>query len=799
MNKEKGTDVTSSSNTYRSPGEDIEQIIDAPPTPIVKFAPGGHHMVMINYSLTPPLEMVARPFHKLGGLRIDADTGTARRTYNMFDITITHVDSGESFTVGLPEHGIRICTASWSPDGSRLVYTILTEEGIELWGIEIAEQKNHRLAPDLLLNDTLGRELHWAPGSRDLYILAVPEGRPAAPEAPRVPVGPKIQQTRGQEKQNRTYTDLLEDEFSDALFTHYTTSQVWRVDTLGERAPEKVGGEAMYNWVSSSPDGMYLMVKKTLAPFSRTVPAYFFAYSLELWTAAGEHIRTITEQPVADAIPIQGVRTGPRHFGWQPLEDATMYWAECLDNGDPKVKVEHREKLLSLSAPFTDAPTELARLKERYRGSSWLDRPGVALVTEYDWERRWLTTRLWDWNTEGSEPRVIFDLSVHERYNHPGSPFTRKLPTGKNVISVFDGSKIYLAGDGATPDGDRPFLDLFDLETLESERIFHSSDTQYETLAGFGPRPEQGEGVDERARDLVIWRESPTTPPNYIRIDHDTGEERALTAFADPHPQLTGVTKQLLKYEREDGVPLSGTLYLPPGYKEGDKLPLVIWAYPIEYSDAATAGQVRAAPTRFTRLAMTSSLMFLTRGYAVLDRATMPVVGDPETMNDTFVEQIVDAAKSSVDAVDELGVIDRDRVAVAGHSYGAFMTANLLAHCDFFRAGIARSGAYNRSLTPFGFQSERRTLWQAPDVYTNLSPFFHADKIKTPLLMIHGEDDPNSGTYPLQSRRLFHAMEGLGGNARLIVLPHEGHGYRARESVLHVLAEQFDWLEEHMG
>ena len=791
--------MTTSQNTYRSPGEDIEQIIDAPPTPIVKFGPGGHHMAMVNYSLTPPLEMIARPFHKLGGMRIDADTGTARRTYNMFDITITHVDSGESFTIDLPEHGIRICTVSWAPNGERLVYTILTDEGLELWGIEIAEQKSHRLAPALRLNDTLGRELHWAPGSQHLYVLTVPSDRGAAPTAPRVPRGPKVQQTRGEEKQNRTYTDLLEDDFGDALFEHYATSELWRVSALGEvaSASEKIGDAAMYNWAASSPDGNFLMIKKTLAPFSRVVPAYFFAFSLEIWTRDGEHVRTITEQPVADAIPIQGVRTGPRRPGWQPLEDATMYWVECLDGGDPNVKVEHREQMFALRAPFDGEPEMIARIEERYSGATWFDRKGLAMITEYDRDRRWTTTRLWDFSADAdAEPRVIFDRSVHDRYSDPGSPISRKLPTGKNVVPIYDGSKIYLAGDGATPEGDRPYLDMFDLQTLESERVFHSSDTRYETLAGFGPRPEGG---DERTRDLIIWRESPTTPPNYIRIDRESGDEVALTAFADPHPQLTGLSKQLLKYEREgDQCPLSGTLYLPPGYKEGDKLPLVIWAYPMEYNDAATAGQVRAAPTRFTRLAMTSSLMFLTRGYAVLDRATMPVVGEPETMNDTFVEQIIGAAKGAIDAVDALGVIDRERVAVAGHSYGAFMTANLLAHCDLFKAGIARSGAYNRSLTPFGFQAERRTLWQAPDTYVALSPFFHADKIKTPLLMIHGEDDPNSGTYPLQSRRLFHALEGLGGNARLVVLPYEGHGYRAKESVLHVLAEQFDWLDEYL-
>ena len=231
-----------------------------------------------------------------------------------------------------------------------------------------------------------------------------------------------------------------------------------------------------------------------------------------------------------------------------------------------------------------------------------------------------------------------------------------------------------------------------------------------------------------------------------------------------------------LTYKRADGVPLSFELYLLPDYGPGTRLPTLIWAYPREFNDADTAGQVFGSSKRFTEVTGYSQLFHVLNGFAVLDNASMPVVGDVDTVNDTYIKQIVDDAKAAIDKAAEMGVTDPARVAVVGHSYGAFMTANLLAHCDLFKAGIAESGAHNRTLTPFGFQSERRTIWQAPDVYIKMSPFMYADKIKTPMLLIHGEADDNDGTFPIQSDRMYQAIRGNGGVARLVFLPFEAHG-----------------------
>jgi len=593
-----------------------------------------------------------------------------------------------------------------------------------------------------------------------------------------------VEDTAGKAATNRTYQDLLRNGADEALFEYFATSRLAIVDLEGQA--RSLGEAALYSSAAPSPDGAHVLVERLRRPFSYTVPYYRFARIIEVLDAKAKVVRRVADQEIADEIPIQGVRAGPRRVHWQPGQPSTLVWTEALDGGDPREEVEHRDRLMSHAAPFADTPEERLRVQHRLRGVEWTENPGQVLVSEYDRDRRWITTRLFELDQIESEPRVLFDRSARDVYAHPGWPVTEVRPDGSEVVIVDEGH-IFLAGNGASPEGDRPFLDRYELATGASERVMHSKGEQHQRFVDF---------VGEGHGTLLVRRESAHDPPNFF-VQESKGE-RQLTTFADPHPQLTGIRKEILNYTRRDGIPLSGTLYLPPSYEEGQRLPLVIWAYPLEYNDGDTAGQVRAAPRTFTRLSGTSSLMFLTQGYAVLSNATMPIVGDPKTMNDGFLDQVLWSAEAAIDAAVDAGVADRDRVGVAGHSYGAFMTANLLAHGDSFRAGIARSGAYNRSLTPFGFQSERRTLWEATETYVNVSPFFAADQIDEPLLLIHGEVDNNSGTFPLQSQRLFHALEGTGGTARLVMLPGESHGYVARESVLHVLAESFEWFDVHV-
>jgi dipeptidyl aminopeptidase/acylaminoacyl peptidase len=545
----------------------------------------------------------------------------------------------------------------------------------------------------------------------------------------------------------------------------------------------------MYLSAEFSPDERYLLVTKLKKPFSYRVPYFLFARTVEVLDPAGKSVRIVADLPISDEIPRQGVAIGPRAVDWQPLKPATLVWVEALDGGDPLKKVPSREKVMRLAAPFSESPAEVLRVKHRFNSLFWTAKADEALLAEYDRDRRWRTVSLVGFAAHGAPPKVVFDLSANDAYKDPGTPVFDRRPDGQRVL-LQDGDAIYLAGTGATESGNRPFLDLMNLTTLRKERLFRCGDKGYEQFVSFA-------GASRGS--ILLRSESKTNPPNYVVLDVKSGKRKRVTDFPDTTPQVTRMSKELIRYSRKGGVALSGTLYLPPDYKPGTRLPLLLWAYPLEYSDADTAGQVRGSSQTFTRLNGATPIFFALHGYAVLNDATMPVVGDPETVNNTYIEQITDSARAAIEKLDAMGVIDRKRVCVAGHSYGAFMTANLLAHSDLFAAGIARSGAYNRSLTPFGFQTERRSYWEATDLYTKISPFTYADRIKKPLLLIHGEADDNSGTFPIQSERLFEAIRGNGGTARLVLLPNEAHGYRARESILDTLAEMLDWADRYVG
>jgi dipeptidyl aminopeptidase/acylaminoacyl peptidase len=771
--------------SYRLPAPEIVRMIDAPPPPRVSLSPRRDAMLLVDYEANPPLELLARPLHRLAGLRIDATLGARQRASRNTRLTWLRLADGSRRTVPLPE-GSFIGFPVWSPDGSRCAFTRDTENGVELWVADLTTGEAKAI-PSLLLNDVTGPALEWRKDSQSLLVRTVPPARGVAPASPRVPAGPMVEETTGKKSKPPTYQDLLRTAQDDALFAYYATSQLGVVEVVTGRFTS-LGEPGIFTETEFSPDESHLLTIRLKAPYSHRVPYFYFARSIEVRDATGKIVRTVAELPVADDVPTQGVPTGPRLVRWQALHPARLLWVEALDGGDPLRKVPHRDALFAWGTPFDGKSRELLRLTHRLSDLTWLAQRDQVLLEEHDRDRRWNTTALLDLSRPAESRRVVFDLSAQDVYKNPGQPLMERLPDGQSVACQ-DGDFIYLAGEGASPRGHRPFLDRFNLATLAKERLFESREGALESVVAFV------EGNRER---LLLRHESRTEPPNYFIFERKGGRRVARTDFRDPAPALTAASKELLKYRRADGVELSGMLYLPAGYQAGTRLPTVIWAYPLEYSDASTAGQVRESPQAFTFFRGTSPLFFLTQSYAVLMNATMPVVGDPETMNNTYIEQVVGAARAAVDTLVERGVTDPRRVLVAGHSYGAFMTANLLAHSELFAAGIARSGAYNRTLTPFGFQSERRSLWEAPDIYAKVSPFMHAEKIQRPLLLTHGELDNNTGTHPIQSERLYQAIRGHGGTARLVVLPYESHGYAARESVLHVLAEMLDWAEQYV-
>ncbi|MDX1933790.1 MAG: prolyl oligopeptidase family serine peptidase [Capsulimonadales bacterium] len=774
---------------YRLPPQAVVDILDTPPTPVLTLSPDRRTMMLVEYQAYPSIELLARPFLKLGGIRVDPQLSATQRTIEYTGLTLLDVaDATQRPVTGLPD-GAKIGVPSWSLDSRRFAFTRDTESGVEVW-VGDTETAACRPLTGFHTTDVLAGPFAWLDDSRHLLVASVPVDRGAPPEEPGIPSGPIIQETAGKQVRASTYQDLLQSPHEERLFAYYGTSQLILVDTdTGAILP--LGNPDLLLSVAPSPSEDYLLVTRLKRPFSYRVPYFYFSRTIEVWDRAGRTVRVIADHPVSDEVPQQGVPTGPRSVLWQAKHPATLLWAEALDGGDPLAKVPHRDRLLRLAAPFEEEPTELLRLNERYAGWDWTDRPDEVLLGEYHRDRRWRTTYRLSLNRP-DEKTTLFDLSVNDAYNDPGSFVYRMNPDGERVM-LQDGDDAYLTGRGATPEGDRPFLDRIHLPTGERTRLFECDPDSYSGFVAFvGPENDRDE--------IMISHQTPTRPTNYFVLNLATGERRALTDFTDPHPQLTGLKKELVRYTRADGVPLSGRLYLPPGYdpERDGPLPLILWAYPMEYSDAATAGQVRGSDRTFTRMAGTSQLWFVTQGYAVLNDATMPVVGDPETMNDTFVEQIVGAAEAAIAEMVRRGIADPTRVVVGGHSYGAFMTANLLAHApERFAAGIARSGAYNRTLTPFGFQSERRSFWEAREIYMNLSPFTHADRIKSPILLIHGQNDNNPGTHTLQSERFYQALQATGATARLVLLPHESHGYRARESVLHTLYEMFSWADRY--
>ncbi|HEX7281567.1 MAG TPA: prolyl oligopeptidase family serine peptidase [Vicinamibacterales bacterium] len=765
---------------YLLPPKEIVDILDAPPPPTVEVSPSRDMVVLIERASMPSIADLAQPMHRVAGLRINPRTNGPHRAQLARALTLKTIADGNEKKVTLPPNP-KLSWIGFSPDGRRFAFTQQRDSGIELWIGESASGQA-KAVTTAQLNAVNGTPCEWVADGGSLLCEFVAPNRGAAPTAG-VPTGPNVQEHRGGTAPVRTYQDLLASAHDEALFDYYATSQLAFVDAAGgQRTP--VGAPAIFVTAAPSPDGQFILVRKARRPYSWLVPYTNFPASIEVWDRAGTTVKHVAQLPVADNVPNGGVLPGPRSFQWQPLAPATVVWAEALDNGDPKAKVPHRDKVMTMSAPFTAAPAEIARTEYRYAGVSWTDN-GAALLTENDRTRRW--TRTWVIDKPGAAPRKLWDRSQEDSYNNPGTPQRRERASGLSTVRQ-NGSSIYVAGAGASPEGARPFIDRLDLSTLKTERLFQTTGRSYETVL---------EVLSDDGSLILTRHETRNDPPNIYVRDLKSGARRAITSYADPAPQLKSIQKQLVTYKRKDGVELSATIITPPGWTPAQgPLPTLLWAYPREFTDPNNAGQVTGSADRYTSISGASHLLFLTQGYAIIDDPTMPIVGPGETANDTYVEQLVSSAQAAVDRAVELGVTDRNRVVAGGHSYGGFMTANLLAHSDIFRAGLARSGAYNRTLTPFGFQNEQRTFWEVPHIYAAMSPFNFAHKVNEPILLLHGEADDNSGTFPIQSERFYMALKGHGAIVRYVTLPHEAHGYAARESVLHAVAEMLNWANE---
>jgi dipeptidyl aminopeptidase/acylaminoacyl peptidase len=772
---------------YQVPAKELVDIADALATPGPVVGPGDW-VLMARGATLLTIEDLSQPELRLGGYRFNPNTHEQTRAGYANDVFFLNAATGEKKSIaGLPSP-LRVRNMTWSPDGNRVAFTIATNAGVGLWTADVATGRAARVG-NVVLNATHPRRpFEWL-GNRSLLVRAVPSKRAPLPQAPGVPAGPLVQENLGRRTPSRTLQDLLKDEHDAALFEHHLQSQLVAVSLDG--TTRNIGAPGLIVRAEPSPDGAYLLVETTKRPFSYIVNEARFPRTIEVWTKDGKAVRTIADLPLTDTVipDRDAAPEGPRSISWRADDGATVYWVEAQDKGNPRNEAAIRDKVLMLAAPFTGKPTELASLALRYGGVIWGNND-LALVAE----RWWKTRRVKTYRVKPSNPgplELIQDWSYEDRYNNPGTPVTRTTDRGTKVLRLTNnGTAFYLTGEGASPEGDRPFVDRFDLDEKKATRLWRSEGQQYEFPSHL---------LDDNR--VLTRRETPTEPPNMYVRDLSAKTAKALTNFPHPMPQIAAAKKELIRYERADGVKLTAELYTPPGYdpaRDG-RLPVLMWAYPEEFLTEDAASQVTTSPHRFIRANIGGALPFLMRGYAIFNDPSMPIIGrDGAQPNDTYIEQLIAGATAAVEEVVKRGIGDRDRIAVGGHSYGAFMTANLLAHTDLFRAGIARSGAYNRTLTPFTFQAEERTFWEASDTYIRMSPFMNANKINEPILLIHGAADDNSGSYPIQSERLFQALKGLGGTARLVMLPHEAHGYRARESVLHMLWEMDRWLETYV-
>ncbi len=778
---------------YQTPPAPIAQILDSAPTPGVIVSPDRKVLAQLGRENLPTIAAVSEPILRLGGYRINPrNNGPIEARANWLNaLAFEDVATGKVRPVALPA-GARFFATNWSPDGSKLAFVMDAKAGLELWVADV-KTATARKVTDAAVNATFGAGYDWLPDGSGLMVQTVIAGRGAPPAADATPTGPTIQESKGKVAAIRTYQDLLANAHDEALFDYYFASQLTRVGLDGKTVA--VGAPGMISNVEISPDGQHLLISRLKRPYSYLVPAGLFPTEISVAAIDGKVEKVLVDRPLADTLPaaFDAVVTGPRSVSWRADAPAILVWAEAQDGGEPRKKVAVHDSVFTLAAPFSAAPTKLIDLDQRYRGVEW-GRADFALVVTRWWQTRMEKRIAIDPSKPGAAGRVLVERNYQDRYNDPGDVLTRRDAHGEPLLHFTpDGKAVFVRGDGASAKGEYPFIGRMEVADGKNSRLWQAQAPYYELPIAL---------ADEAGKSVIPRRESAKDQPNYyVHALAKGAKPRALTAFPDRAPQFAGVAKQTITYKRADGVTLSGVLYLPAGYdkaKDGP-LPLLMWAYPAEFTDAAVAGQTVDEGNRFTRPAGISHLFLLTQGYAVLDNPSFPIIGqNGAEPNDTYIQQLVADAQAAVDAVVALGVADRDKIAVGGHSYGAFMTANLLAHTRLFRAGIARSGAYNRTLTPFGFQAEQRTYWEATDTYTKMSPFTYATDIKDPILLIHGEADDNSGTFPIQSERFYAALKGAGATVRYVTLPNEPHGYRALESTKHTLWEMTQWMDKYV-
>ncbi|MGE5354744.1 MAG: S9 family peptidase [Deltaproteobacteria bacterium] len=780
--------------TYQKPSAEILALADYERAPSVSMDTKKEYMLLQYRNTYKTLDDLNQEEMRLGGLRINPVTNISSTVSYINNLKLKKINDIKNEPVqiaGLPAQP-KIAGISWSPDDSKIAFTNTTATGVELWVIDILSSKATRLT-EAGLNVNVGNAFSWFGDSKSLLVRMIPKDRKPLIDAKKdLPSGPIVSLAEGKTSQNRTFQDLLKNKTDELNFVTLVNSELYRITLDGNKSLFK--SSDLFVGQSFSPDGNFILISTISTPFSYIVPWSRFPMKTVVYNLDGKEVKVVNEVPLTEVMPkgFAAVRTGKRNMGWRADKPATLFYIVALDNGDPSKSVDYRDELFIWDAPFINPPTSLAKTQQRFSGVTW-GNDNIAILSDSWYDTRNVKTYLFNPSMPSDKPKIIFDRNYQDIYSDPGRFETRENEFARDVLAI-ENNKLFLLGEGHSKEGQFPFIDEFDLTTFKTNRIYQSK---------FTNKKEDIYSIEDfkKGVSLVMIQSKNEYPNFYFRNFRQKDKIQQITFNKNPFESIKDVEKQVLKYKRADGVELSGTLYLPSGYDKAkkEKLPLLIWAYPEEFKDKSSAGQSAINPNEFTFPYYGSFVYYVTKGYIVLDDASFPIIGEgSKEPNDNFVEQLVANAKAAIDAVDSLGYIDRSKVAVGGHSYGAFMTANLLTHSDLFACGIARSGAYNRTLTPFGFQSEQRNYWDAPEIYNGMSPFYTANKMKKPILLVHGEADNNPGTFTLQTERYFQALKGLGANARMVILPKESHGYEAKENILHLLWEQEQFLDKHL-
>ena len=777
------------STNYQKPAKEVADLLLAPPTPTISIDGKAQYMLVMERSFYPIVEELGQPEFKIAGIRINPNNFSLSRQNFIKQLSLKNLVTGKMISIaGLPNN-LSALNPTWNPSENKIAFYNITATAVDVWVIDIKTSTCSKINKNAA-NIVLSSSLIWLDDATVLYKINTHTAAQMS-KKPITPKGPTIQESLGKVAPSVTYQDLIKSPYDEYAFEYLATAQLVKNNAGVET---KIGAPAIISSIDLSPDKKYFLTRTINKPFSYLVTVYGFATTVNVTDLNGKIVKTIADLASAETTPsgYDNVQNVARAFDWKDDEAATIIYALPLDSGIMKKNVPYHDVVMALAAPFTGSPKELFKTTTRYSRTVWGNEQ-IALVTEMLRSKQQYKVSRYD--ASNNSLTTLYQGNMTDAYNNPGTPVTTKNKYNRDVIATTNNGQSILMNNitGASPKGDLPYLASFDLTTKANTILWRCSEDNFEMVMDV---------LDINNLKVITRRETEKEVPNYYIRSINDNSKNAITNFTNPYTSMEGVTKEKIKYKRKDGVDLTGDLYLPKGYdkvKDGP-LPTLIWAYPREFTNAADASQIRGNQHKFTLLSWGSPVFYVTQGYAIFDNAEMPIVATApdKKPNDDFVNQLILNATAAIDKLVDLGVGDRSKMAVGGHSYGAFMTVNLLAHCNLFKAGIARSGAYNRTLTPFGFQNEERTFWQAKDLYLSMSPFAFADKIKTPLLMTHGEMDDNTGTYPINSERLYAAIKGHGGTARFVYLPYEAHGYKGKENVLHLLWEQGRWLDKYL-